>query len=231
MILGSNPAPGMAIQRRMTLSTPLRVSHGRSTRAITIGPYTMTEAVYAPHQQVTRHGHRWPSWTLVLEGGFEERFSRDTVAAASGSVLTKPATADHSNAYGPRGARCLLIETRDGGDRFRAPTIHASGVVPRLARRVYAELRAADQVARFVLEGLVIELGAATGRSRAVQALGRKQWLTDVRDELEAGFRSPPSLATLAGARGVHPAYLCEAFRSAFGVSVGQFVRAVRFEW
>ena len=208
-----------------------RVSHGRALRAITIGPYTMTEAVYAPHQQVSYHEHHWPSWTLVLEGTFEERFTRDTVAAVPGAVLTKPGAAGHSNAYGPAGARCLLIETRDGGDRFRTPGIHGSGVVPRLARRIHAELRA-DQVSRLALEGLLIELGAATERSQgAVRTVGRKAWLNDIREQLEAEFRSPPSLATLASVHGVHPAYLCQAFREAFGVSVGQFVRRVRFEW
>lgn len=208
-----------------------RVSHGRAIRAITIGPYTMTEAVYAPHQQVSRHEHRWPSWTLVLEGSFEERFSRSTIAGVPGAVLTKPGASDHSNAYGPAGARCLLIETRDGGDRFRAPGIHGSGVVPRLARRIHAELQA-DEVSRFALEGLLIELGAATGRSQhAVRAVGRKAWLNDLRDQLEAEFRSPPPLEALARARGVHPAYLCQAFRAVFGMSVGQFVRSVRFEW
>lgn len=223
----SNQAPRTGIQDRMTMP---RVSHGRAIRAITIGPYTVTEAVYAPHQQVSRHEHRWPSWTLVLEGSFEERFARDTVAGVPGAVLTKPGAVDHSNAYGPAGARCLLIETRDG-DRFRAPGIHGSGVVPRLARRIHAELRA-DQVSRLVLEGLLIELGAATERSQdAVRAVGRKAWLNDVREQLESEFRSPPSLGALARARGVHPAYLCQAFRSAFGMSAGQFVRRVRFEW
>lgn len=208
------------------------VSHGRATRAIAIGPYTITEAVYAPHQRVGRHEHRWPSWTLVLEGSFDERFSRETVAGVPGVVVTKPGTADHSNVYGPQGARCLLIEARDGGDLFRAPGTHSSGVVPRLASRIHAALRATDRASQLTLEGLLIELGAATGRSQhAVRVVGRKAWLNDVREQLEAEFRSPPSLEVLASARGVHPAYLCQAFRAAFGMSVGQFVRAVRFEW
>jgi AraC family transcriptional regulator len=194
----------------------------------------MTEAVYAPRQRVGRHEHGWPSWTLVLEGDFEERFSGATVIAVPGVVVTKPATADHSNVYGPEGARCLLIETRDGDDdRFGAPSLHATGVVPTLARRVQAEVSdAACRIARFSLEGHLIELGAATGRAqRARRAVGRTAWLNGVRDQLEAEFRTPPSLAELARARGVHPAYLCQAFRAAFGTSVGEFLRRVRFEW
>jgi AraC family transcriptional regulator len=212
-----------------------RVSHGRAFHAIAIGPFTMTEAVYAPYQRVTRHDHEWPSWTLVLEGGFVERFSRSALVAQPGSVLSKPAPADHSNVYGPQGARCLLIETRDGeGDGFDAPMLHAAGVVPQLARRIQAELGAtrAGPMARFSLEGLLIELGLATVRAqRAVRVSGRTAWLNGVREQLEAEFRAPPSLASLARARGVHPAYLCQAFRAAFGMSAGQFLRRVRFEW
>src|SRR2546426_363547 len=124
-----------------------RVSHGRTPRATTVGPYTVTEAVYAPHQRVSRHEHGWPSWTLALEGH-------------------------------------------------------------------------------------LIELAVATLRAqRARRAVGRTDGLNGVRDQLEAEFRAPPSLADLANARGVHPAYLCQAFRIAFGMGAGEFVRRVRFEW
>jgi AraC family transcriptional regulator len=210
------------------------VSHGRTPRAISVGPYTVTEAVYAPRQRVGRHQHGWPSWTLVLEGEFEERFSRVMMTGRPGVVLSKPATADHSNEYGLQGARCLLIETRDSEhDRFSRPTLHAGGVVPTLTRRIQAELGAAAcRIARFALEEHLIELAVATVRAqRASRAAGRMDWLNGVRDQLEAEFRAPPSLADLAHARGVHPAYLCQAFRATFGMSVGEFVRRVRFEW
>ena len=52
-----------------------------------------------------------------------------------------------------------------------------------------------------------------------------------MRDQLEENFRCPPSLSELAAIHRVHPVYLCQAFRAAFGVNVGEFVRAVRFEW
>ena len=211
-----------------------RVSHGRPTRSVAVGPYTITEAHYAPHQQVRRHEHSSPSWTLVLAGGFEERFSRDTVLGLSNTVLTKPATADHANTYGPSGATCLLIETRDDtiGARFGAPRVHDSGTVPRLARRIHAALSSTEPLARFGLEALLIELGVATLRTEHFTPASRRQaWLNAVRDQLEGEFRAPPSLGELAQSHGVHPVYLCQAFRAAFGTSVGQFVRTVRFEW
>jgi AraC family transcriptional regulator len=214
------------------LTTP--VSHGRTRRALTVGPYTVTEAVYAPHQRVSHHEHGWPSWTLVMEGDFEERFSRVTMVGRPGDVLTKPATAGHSNEYGPRGARCLLIGSRDREhDDLSNPALHATGLVPALARRIHAGLGAATcPTDRFALEGHLIELALATTRARAARPIvGRTAWLNGVRDQLEGEFRAPPSPGDLAYARGLHPAYLCQAFRAAFGTSMGEFARRVRFEW
>jgi AraC family transcriptional regulator len=215
---------------------PTPVSHGRTHRAITVGPYTVTEAVYAPGQRVSRHEHDWPSWTLVMDGSLEERFSRVTVVARPGEVLTKPATADHSNEYGPHGARCLLIGCRDRAhDAFGDPAVHTGSIVPALALRIHAGLGAITcPTDRFALEGLLLELTLATHRARSAQpVVGRTAWLNDVRDRLEMEFRAPPSPGDLAHAHGggMHPAYLCQAFRAAFGTTMGEFARRVRFEW
>jgi AraC family transcriptional regulator len=218
--------------------TEPRVSHGRRAGSINLGPYTVTEAFYSPNQKVPLHAHAFASWTLVLGGLFEERFARRDVLCSPGVVLTKSATADHSNSYGPRGAHCLLIETRDAGSGsytksvFRDPTVFSRGTIPVLAHRIYQEFQSTAPLSEFSLEALLIELAGATDRSvEAAVAPRKKAWLNSVRDQLEAEFRSPPSLATLAAAYHVHPVYLCQAFRAAFGLSVGQFVRTVRFEW
>jgi AraC-like DNA-binding protein len=218
--------------------TKPKVSHGRSVGAMTVGPYTVTEAFYAPYQSVALHAHAWASWTFVLSGSFEERFGSYDAVCSSGVVLTKSATAAHSNVYGSKGAHCLIIETRDSvreretAGVFGRPKIFSTGLLPALARQIHNEFESPDATTFFSLESLLIELAGATGRSsNSVLAVGKKAWLNKVREQLEAEFRSPPPLAELAEAHGVHPVYLCQAFRAAFGVSVGQFARAVRFEW
>lgn len=218
--------------------TTTRVSHGRPAGAITLGPYTITEAFYSPNQRVPLHAHAFSSWTLLLGGSFEEKFAGQDIVCSPGAVLTKSATADHSNIYGPEGARCLLIETRDAPREsdtrraFATPAVFSRGIVPALAQQIHKEFRAPDPVSRFSLEALLIELAGATDRSsKSVYAVGKKAWLNSVREQLEAEFRSPPSLANLARTHRVHPIYLCQAFRAVFGISVGQFVRTVRFEW
>jgi len=216
--------------------TKLLVSHGRSGQPLTVGPYRLTEARYAPDQQLPRHEHAFPSWTLLLTGSFEEVFSRDTLVCTAGSVLTKPSTADHSNRYGPAGAHCLLIEacssTLGIADLFAEPRILSAGVIPVIAQRIHREFRSEDSLGGLMLEALLVELTTASARvSSSASRLSRKHWLNSVRDQLEENFRCPPSLSELAAIHGVHPVYLCQEFRAAFGVNVGEFVRAVRFEW
>jgi AraC family transcriptional regulator len=216
--------------------TQLLVSHGRSGQPLTVGPYRLTEARYAPDQQLSRHEHAFPSWTLLLAGSFEEVFSRETLVCTTGSVLTKPSTADHSNRYGPVGAHCLLIEACSSSasvaDVFAEPRIFSAGVVPVVAQRIHREFRSQDSLSWIMLEALLVELTTASARvSSSAHRLSRKRWLNSVRDQLEENFRCPPSLSELAAIHRVHPVYLCQAFRAAFGVNVGEFVRAVRFEW
>jgi AraC family transcriptional regulator len=216
--------------------TQLLVSHGRSGQPLTVGPYRLTEARYAPGQQLPRHEHAFPSWTLLLAGSFEEVFPRETLVCTTGSVLAKPSTADHSDRYGPVGAHCLLIEACSPAaglaDVFSAPRILSAGVIPIVAQRIHRESRSPDSLSGLVLEALLVELTTASARaSISGHRVSRKRWLKSVRDQLEENFRSPPSLSEMAAIHRVHPAYLCQEFRAAFGVNVGEFVRAVRFEW
>jgi AraC family transcriptional regulator len=216
--------------------TKLLVSHGRSGQPLTVGSYRLTEARYAPDQHLPRHEHAFPSWTLLLAGSFEEIFSRDTLICTAGTVLTKPSTADHANRYGPVGAHCLLIEACGSAfdivDVFGQPRILSAGVIPVVAQKIHREFRSGDSLSGIALEGLLVELAAASARvSRLAPSLNKKRWLNSVRDQLEENFRCPPSLSELAAIHGVHPVYLCQEFRAAFGVNLGEFVRAVRFEF
>jgi AraC-like DNA-binding protein len=84
-----------------------------------------------------------------------------------------------------------------------------------------------------LIENLLLNIAAELTRLRTTRrrpVMGNRGWLEAVRERLTAEFRSPPSLATLAASVDVHPVYLCQAFRSAFGCSPGEFVRRQRVE-
>jgi AraC family transcriptional regulator len=221
------------------MSSP-RVSHGIAGRTIVAGCCRLTEAAYAPGQRVGRHEHALPSWTYVVSGALEETFSFDSIVCGAGMLLSKPATADHANQYGSRETRCLLIEVASdcqmestiGANLFSAPTLFSGGLVPTLGAKIYSEFNHDDRIAAFSLECLLVELRVAAARlSDPSRVNSTKKWLNRVRDHLEAEFRSPPSLKDLASAHDLHPVYICQEFGAAFGMSMGEYVRRVRFAW
>jgi AraC family transcriptional regulator len=220
--------------------TSLKVSHGLANRTLSLGQWRLTHATYAPSQQVAKHEHALPSWTFVIAGSFQETFSREEFVCGAGSVLTKPATADHANRYGPIPTSCLLIEAVPKpelnleilDDLFSAPRLFTGGVVPRVLHRIHQAWSDSDRIAAFSLECLLLELQLASARSfrGSAKPIG-KRWLNEVRDDLVAKFRSPPSLSELARVHNLHPAYMCQEFKSVFGLTMGEFVRDLRFEW
>jgi AraC family transcriptional regulator len=221
------------------MSSP-KVSHGIAGRTAVAGGCKLTEAIYAPGQSIARHEHALPSWTYVVSGAVEETFSFDSFICSAGMLLSKPASADHSNRYGPYPTRCLLIEVAPDlqmesvmhASLFAAPSVFPNGVIPALASRIYTEFRSRDRIAPFALECLLVELRVAAARlADPARVNGKKCWLNRVRDHLEAELRAPPSLSDLASIHDLHPIYICQQFRAVFGMTMGEYVRRVRFEW
>jgi AraC-like DNA-binding protein len=219
--------------------TELKVSHGLAGPTLSICGWRLTEATYAPGQHVSRHEHALSSWTLVISGCVEETFTSDSFIYRAGSVLTKPAVADHANRYGAETARCFLIELPHDEDSigrirdtlFSIPRLFSGGLVPDLSRRIYHEFHRRDRAAAFALECLLLELRLASGRESSPRRISSRQWLNDIRDHLEAEFRNPPSLGELGRMHNLHPAYICQQFRMEFGQRLGDFVRDIRFAW
>jgi AraC family transcriptional regulator len=156
------------------------------------------------------------------------------------SVITKPPGADHANALTGRGARCLVLELTAG----RLAQLHehlrvfddvrsvAPPAVIHLAARATAELSAPDSLSSVVLEGLALEIVAASARATsrvAHRAADRPAaaWLDRAREILH---ESPEdvTLSSLAAAVGLHPVYVARAFRARHGCSVGDYARRLR---
>jgi AraC family transcriptional regulator len=154
-------------------------------------------------------------------------------------VLAKPAAARHSNRYGPTGARALLIEFTDEGsllDPFAAQLYSSvrltpAGVAGLTVRRLLAGLPDRAPGWQLQMQSRILDLALLLLRAENPRVGSRRQnWLATVADRLRSEFARPPSLESLALEAGVHPVYLCKAFRSRYQCSPGEFVRHVRLE-
>jgi AraC family transcriptional regulator len=115
---------------------------------------------------------------------------------------------------------------------FDEVTVCAAGPGPGWARRIMHLLSEPDPPS-LLIESLLLNIAAEWTRHRTTRrrpVKGNRRWLDAVRDRLTAEFRVPPSIGTLAASVQVHPVYLCQAFRSAFGCSPGEFVQRQRVE-
>lgn len=218
---------------------------------------SLAASSHAPGSVLPTHTHDGPTVCCVLNGGFTEYWRGHALECAPATVKVTPAGEPHWNRFGSGETLGLMVEIgRDfeavGGSRNLARTldelVHVSGGVPAaIARRIWMELGARDAAAALALEGLILELLASLVRGRVssvpVRGSNRSggggagvaggtqlpQWLLDVRERLHEAEASP-RLRSLAEVAGVHPATLTRAFRRAYGVPPGEYLRRLRLE-
>lgn len=220
--------------------SPMPNTHGSLDAHAEVGGFLLTETTHAPGVRLAPHAHVDPAVSLVLAGGFREAFRRDAYDCVPGGLLIKPPGERHANAYGPRGARSLLIDARCVSEaRWQqiAPVFEGVRYLPggepnRLARRIARLLRELDDTGRLAAEGMLLEMFAAVSGARP-DALrdGDPPWLRRAVEALHASRANAPGLEALARTAGVSPSTLARAFRRRFGVSPGGFLRRLRVEW
>ncbi|HEX7122489.1 MAG TPA: AraC family transcriptional regulator [Gemmatimonadaceae bacterium] len=222
------------------MSEQLPVTFGHTDRSIEVGGFRVTEAAYAANTRISRHEHRFPSWTAVIAGSFAERFRVGEFHCETGALLAKPASAAHSNEYGDSGARVLIVEITDAAVETHAAlcavTESAVRIIPATTiasriRRLRSELSGPEDARSLGVHAAILDIGLLLLRIRPRRASERAAWLRRAVDRLQTEFIHPPSLSVLAAECGVHPVYLCAAFRRAHGCSPGAYVRRLRIEY
>jgi AraC family transcriptional regulator len=189
---------------------------------------------------IPRHTHDTAGFCLVLDGVYEERYARTTLACRARTVTFSPAGEEHANVFGSA-AHCLTIDLapawlermESGAARFREPFGMQGGALAWIGERLLRELHddADDDGAALIIEGLLLEmLGQASRDSARAPSTNGSAALRRVRELLHAHYREPLSLADLAQATGRHPVYLATAFRRTYGETVGDCIRRLRIE-
>lgn len=219
---------------------PVTIGSGRFREAGS-DAFLLTEAWFPPHAHLIPHRHGRGIFAIMLEGAFETRIGARSLACNPATAWTEPREERHANLVGRRGARVLVMQMREE----EAP---ASASIARLmtevrllaagrwladAHRLVGEIGEPDQFTSLAIDSLATSLFVSASRGSAERWIGRRvpAWLLRARDLLHDEHRDRHGLAEIARSVEVTPSRLAHAFRRHYGVTVGEYARALRREW
>lgn len=199
-----------------------------------VGRFRVLDLRFPPRLQLAPHVHERTTYALVLRGGFAGSQAEECGAS---TLQVEPAGAPHRNAFGPRGARVVIVQPDADAESLR-PAVAALGRItqlrdPRLAqlgRAIAIELAGEDDLVPIALEGLALDVLATAGRLAAPTRDPTAPWVRTATDYVHAHFRESLRVETIARAVDIEGSRLARAFRIHHGVSIAGYVRRLRVE-
>ncbi len=201
--------------------------------------FSFAETVYPANLKMPRHTHELARFSLVLQGGYTERYGRKTRNCQPATLIFHPPGEDHAVDFGQQQARIFRVEVksqslehvRECSEILDSPAAFEGGSSSQLATKLYREARASDSASPLAIEGLVLEVIADASRRKDSHSGARMtDWLRRAVELLHANFADNLTLADVAEAAGVHPVYLAREFRKRHQCTVGEYVRRLRVE-
>jgi AraC family transcriptional regulator len=155
-----------------------------------------------------------------------------------GEVSYLPAGVEHSQSFGPAGARQIIFRPEPEwleyltDDPLATNPPHANApTFCQLGDRLLDEFCHRDELSPLACEGLMLEIVAAFARQGGTQdRRAIPVWLRRAREFIEENSATPFRLKDLARAADRHEVHLAREFRRYFGESVGSFARRQRLE-
>lgn len=214
--------------------------YGETGRQTTYDGITLREIIFPPNLFVPLHTHDdHVYFNLVLRGGYFEFARNCTQQCHPFAVVFYPNEAAHSNRFFDCETVLFnirldisLVKTLDVNDALsRGTRYFKSGMLTRLATRLYRETRCVDSSSLMMIEEMAMRMLTEVNTSRPdSNPRSRPAWLNIVKETLHARFNEQLTLAELASKVGVHKVYLGRAFHQHFNCTIGEYLRFLRVE-
>ena len=161
-----------------------QITNGKIARQLQIGAVRLTETLHRPGLRLVPHDHDNPNVNIVFDGGLDERVEQASIACPKYSLLLKPAGARHSNLYGRKYTRCLIVEFRPafldtiaGSEGLHEVEFTQSPGVRLIVKQLWAEFSTQDSASSLIIEGIVLQLLGILCRRQSMRETSLPGWL------------------------------------------------------
>jgi AraC family transcriptional regulator len=225
------------VPRDLTKSADLKAGefYGSVPEKRAVGSSILSEVIHVTSLDVPAHSHELAYFTLVLGGGYSERFGTKMRDLEPMSVLWHRPGISHKDRISSNGARFFMIEVkREGMDALAqyasVPLDFAEfgTSVVWVAARLFREFKNWGPLSELVAEGLTLELLGQAARRETTLDKDPPKWLLQVVDRLHDEFSNCTSTSRLAEEAGVHPVHLASVFRRFHGQTIGEYTQRLR---
>lgn len=194
---------------------------------------------YSQDLRMKSHSHEPVAFSFILQGSYSETLEcRHTRQCKQGMLIFHPTGETHAVKFhkATKIFRIILDSSWSARLKDRSldfnqhATIENESIIS-LARKTYLEFCSPDSFSDFTIEGLTLELLAATARFKTQKEESKTpRWLEQVREILNENCYDETSLQSLADSVNVHPVYLARQFRKFYHTTIGDYVRRLRIE-
>ena len=213
---------------------------GTLSSSCEVGEFTLTEYLYPPELNISKHFHEQAYFSVVLDGCYTETVEHRTRTCDQMSVTFHPVGEVHADNFHRALSRIFSLELSRSwmkrvGDLYpilNEPAQFHGGKLASLLMDIQREVSWADEISRLAIEGLSLELIAEATRHSA-NALERKppRWLKQAREIVHERFYEHLTVSDIARRVGVHPVHLVREFRKFFRETIGEYVRRRRVDF
>lgn len=216
------------------MNNQLNSLYGTMLRSSVVARFTLTETTYPPRLKLPEHSHETAYFCFIIQGSFTEEYGRHSRMRDASTLVFHPPQEVHSDRFHSR-VRCFNVGINAPSYQqmigLSKPVDFQHGTLTHLATKLYREFRGMDEVSPLVIEGLALEMVAATAREVKASKGAPPTWLSRAREMLHDSFAEGITVADVATAVNIHPTHLAREFHRYYRCTIGEYIRQLRVEF